>query len=182
MGRPTKLDEPRVGALIDALKVGCTAQVACRAAGVGRSTFKAWLARGKSPDPADAPYRAFRAAVQKARGHGERHALGVIHGAMPTHWQAAAWFLERSQPRRWGRVDRLKAEARAGYGEKPPLIVRITVDPNSYPDPDDPKPLARPLTSGPPNGAGNRLGPSGGPPDRGSPVDGGRRDLEPLVH
>ena len=135
MGRPSKLDEARVAALIDALKVGCSAEVACRAAGIGRSTFKAWLARGKSPDPTDAPYRAFRAAVQKARAHGEYHALGVIQAAMPTHWQAAAWFLERSQPRRWARVDRLKAAA--SDVEKPPLVIRIHNDSNSYPDPDD---------------------------------------------
>ena len=115
MGRPTKLDEATARAIIDALRVGCPIRVACQAAGVGPTTFKSWVARGKSPDEADAPYRAFRADVQKARAAGEAAALKVIHAAMPTTWQAAAWFLERSRPARWaraGRYDR-KPEAEA---------------------------------------------------------------------
>ena len=110
MGRPTKLDETTARAILDALKVGCPIRVACQAAGVGPTTFKSWVARGKSLDEADAPFRAFRADVQKARAAGEAAALKVIHEAMPTTWQAAAWFLERSRPERWGRVDRLKAK------------------------------------------------------------------------
>jgi hypothetical protein len=79
-----------------------------------REQFKAWLARGQSDDPADGPFRAFRAAVRKARAQGEMHALRVIQAAMPSHWQAAAWFLERSNPKRWGWVDRLKATLQGG--------------------------------------------------------------------
>ena len=106
MGRPTKLDETTAQAILDALKVGCPIRVACQAAGVGPTTFKSWVARGKSLDEADAPFRAFRSDVQKARAAGEAAALKVIHAAMPTTWQAAAWFLERSRPERWGRSSR----------------------------------------------------------------------------
>ena len=106
MGRPTKLDEATAQALLDALKVGCPIRVACQAAGVGPTTFKSWVARGKSRDEADAPFRAFRADVKKARAAGEAAALKIIHAAMPTTWQAAAWFLERSRPERWARASR----------------------------------------------------------------------------
>lgn len=109
MPRPAKLNDERVKTIVDAIKVGCSIRVACRAAGIGVTTFKTWMSRGKSKETDDAPYRAFRAAIKKARTHGEFHALMIIQEAMPDHWQAAAWFLERSRPARWGRVDRLKA-------------------------------------------------------------------------
>jgi hypothetical protein len=109
MARPAKLTDETAKVIVDAIKVGCPIKVACQAAEIGSTTFKSWMARGKSEDEADAPYRAFRAAVRKARAHGESFALKVIQDAMPDHWQAAAWFLERSQPTRWGRVDRMKA-------------------------------------------------------------------------
>jgi hypothetical protein len=109
MHRPAKLTDETVGVIVDAIKVGCPIKVACQAAEIGLTTFKSWLARGRSEDEADAPYRAFRAAVKKARAHGESFALKIIQDASPDHWQAAAWFLERSQPTRWGRVDRMKA-------------------------------------------------------------------------
>jgi hypothetical protein len=110
MGRPSKLEDATAEKIIDALKVGSPIRVACRAAGIGQTTFKAWMTRGNSEADDDAPYRAFRADVKKARAAGEAAALKVIHEAMPTSWQAAAWFLERHWPERWGRRDRIKAK------------------------------------------------------------------------
>lgn len=116
MPRPAKLTDETVKLIVDAIRVGCPIRVACLAGGIGSTTFKTWMDRGKSADEADAPYRAFRTSLKKARGHGEAHALKIIQDAMPDHWQAAAWFLERSRPTRWGRVDRLKATMAAGQG------------------------------------------------------------------
>lgn len=118
MARPTTLDESTARTILDALRAGCSIRVACKAAGVGQTTFKTWVARGKSRADEDAPYRAFRADVRKARSAGEAAALKVIHEAMPDHWQAAAWFLERSKPARWGKVDRIKAEEREAMRAK----------------------------------------------------------------
>jgi hypothetical protein len=98
MARPAKLTDELTTVIVDAIKVGCPIRVACQAGGIGLTTFKTWLTRGKSEDEADAPFRAFRAAVRKARAHGESFALKVIQDAMPDHWQAAAWFLKRSKP------------------------------------------------------------------------------------
>ncbi len=116
MARPAKLNDETVKTIVDAIKVGCPIRVACQAAGIGLTTFKSWMIRGKSTAEIDAPFRAFRAALKKARSHGETYALGIIQAAMPDHWQAAAWFLERSKPRRWGRIDRLNAVVASGQG------------------------------------------------------------------
>ena len=113
MGRPSKLNAETTQALADALALGTSILTACKAAGIGETTFSAWFKRGRSKAPADAEFRRFRRAILKARASGEVHALQVIKSAMPNSWQAAAWFIERSRPMRWGRADRLKAvEAR----------------------------------------------------------------------
>ena len=116
MARPAELNDETTGVIVEAIEVGCPARVACRAAGIGLKSFKSWMARGRSDGEADAPYRTFRVAVLKARATSEARALEAIRGAMPCDWRAAAWFLERSRPRRWGRVDRLKARLAAGAG------------------------------------------------------------------
>ncbi len=59
---------------------------------------------GKRPNPQPPPYTEFRDAVEKARAEAEARKLSVIHTAAESGiWQAAAWFLERSFPKRWGR-------------------------------------------------------------------------------
>ena len=128
MGRPAKLTDETVKTIVDAIKAGCPIAVACQAAGIGKTTFKSWMARGKSTDGADAHYRAFRADIRKARAHGEAQALGIIRDAMPDHWQAAAWFLERSRPCRWGRVDRLKAVQASGSGDDLRISMKYMTD------------------------------------------------------
>ncbi len=109
MARPAKLNPETATIIVDAIKVGCPTRVACQAGGIGLTTFKSWMTRGISNDEADAPYRAFRADVKKSRAHGVAYALKIIQQAMPDHWQAAAWFLERSRPMQWGRIDRAAA-------------------------------------------------------------------------
>ena len=103
MGRPTKLEPATVKAIATALGIGAPIGSACRAAGIGVTTFKTWMERGRSEAEDDAPYRAFRASVKKARATAQIHALAMVRRAMPDHWQAAAWYLERTDPKRWGR-------------------------------------------------------------------------------
>jgi hypothetical protein len=116
MARPSKLDEQTAQTIVHALELGVTIKTACQAAGIGGTTFKTWMARGRSDDAADALCRAFRSDVKEARAHGELADLKVIHEAMPTTWTAAAWYLERSRPERWGRRDRLKARVGTDAG------------------------------------------------------------------
>ncbi len=82
----------------------------------------------------DAEYRAFRTSVKMARASSESDALAVIRqAARDGTWQAAAWYLERSNPRRWGKVARFKAEITA-RGDARPLVSaevreRVLTDP-----------------------------------------------------
>lgn len=110
VGRPSKLTPERIARLIDALRAGHTRETAATLAGIGRSTFNAWLAAAKEPS-ADPELQAFSDAVKSAEIEAEDALLGIIRAATSKHWQAAAWILERRSPDRWGR--RVKAEVTA---------------------------------------------------------------------
>jgi hypothetical protein len=107
VGRPSKLTKHRQERIVGALREGNYFSTACEAADVGESTAREWVARGegRSARPASAPYAAFAVAVKKARAEAEARALRQVRqAAAEGTWQAAAWYLERAHPERWGRV------------------------------------------------------------------------------
>lgn len=91
--------------ILEAIEAGNYYNVACSVAGVSYKTFREWIKRGRSADPADAEYRAFRSAVKRAEAEGERKHLKCITDEAAQTWQAAAWFLERKYPKRWAKRD-----------------------------------------------------------------------------
>jgi hypothetical protein len=103
VGRPIQLDEQATERIIAVLAAGGYAETAAAAAGVSRRTFFDWLDRG-DPDgtaEADAPFREFRAKVERARAEGESRNVALIARAAAKDWKAAAWMLERQFPDRW---------------------------------------------------------------------------------
>src|SRR5262245_19552044 len=101
VGRPSKLT-PEVQALVvQALSAGTTRADACEYAGIGQTTFRTWMRRG-GEEP-DGPYGAFRAAVKKAMATAVIRNVALIQTAAKSQWQAAAWWLERVHPDRYGR-------------------------------------------------------------------------------
>ena len=102
MGRPTKLTEDTQQTIIGAIQLGMYQEQAALLAGISTSTFYIWMQQGRQPD--NPPYTEFMDAVEKARAEAEARKLRAIHIAADTGtWQAAAWWLERSFPKRWGR-------------------------------------------------------------------------------
>jgi transposase len=100
-GRPSKFTVERQEQILEAIRGGNYLETAARAAGVGKSTFYEWLER--FPDFADA--------VESARAEAEARNVAIIEKAAQASWQAAAWWLERSFPYRWGRRDPSTASA-----------------------------------------------------------------------
>ena len=101
MGRPTKLTAETQQKIIGGLLLGLYQEQAALNAGISTTTFYQWMSKGRTPNT---PYTEFRDAVEKARAEAEARKLSVIHTAAESGvWQAAAWFLERSFPSRWGR-------------------------------------------------------------------------------
>lgn len=132
-GRKTVLKPEVSDRILQMLRAGNYVDVACRAAGIGQSTFYDWLARGdrEGKAPADAPFREFREHVDQARAEGEARNVAVIAKAATRDWKAAAFLLERQYPERWARASMRQEESGGNSGEggaKPPADPFAEVD------------------------------------------------------
>jgi transposase len=99
MGRISKLSPEVRKRLCDAVAAGNNRTVAAEFAGVGRSTFLSWMAKGRCQK--SGPYRDLLDAIKKAEADAEVRNVAIIQKAANKTWQAAAWWLERTHPDRW---------------------------------------------------------------------------------
>lgn len=120
-GRPSKFAPEAAAAVLTHVRQGSHRHIAANAAGVGRSTFMRWMARGKKERRGQ--FRDFWDAIKKAEAEMVVDCLGRIQaagtgGALLSRtsvtnsqgvttvvekfaqpiWQASAWFLERRHP------------------------------------------------------------------------------------
>lgn len=102
MGRKTKLTKDIQEKLVSAIAHGNYHEVACFLVGIGSSTFYSWMKKGEEEN-SKRIYRDFVEAIKKAEAIAEAQRLQVISKASHENWQAAAWYLERRYPDRWGR-------------------------------------------------------------------------------
>ena len=102
-GRPTKYTQEIVAAIIRAIELGSTYELACNGVGISHETFCEWRRR----------YPEFLEAVKEAEGRGVANWLAQIETAANNgNWQAAAWKLERRYPHSYGRRDRMPIDER----------------------------------------------------------------------
>jgi transposase len=99
VARPTKLTPAVQERVLQAIRAGNYAEVACRAAGIAPSTYYRWLERGER-EP-DGSYARFAEAVRLAEAEAEVHAVALVRRAMSDDWRAALAYLERRHPGRW---------------------------------------------------------------------------------
>ena len=103
MGRKSLLlDTEKMDRLCDALLAANTIRNACELASVGETTFHRWMSEGSNA-PEGSELREFWRRVKRARAEAEHRNVMVIQQAARKNWTAAAWFLERSNPKEWGR-------------------------------------------------------------------------------
>ena len=134
--RPTKLDEHTQRLILVGIRLGLTYEDAAQAAGLHRSTFHRWVAKGKSAQRGK--FCDFCDALERANAEAQLTLAKLIHdaarggqpitetrtvtradGSVETtvtekaaspDWRAAALILERRFPDQWGRRDALKVE------------------------------------------------------------------------
>lgn len=116
MGRPSKLTKNVREHLVEAVEAGNYVETAVRACGIGTSTYYRWMETGEADAAHDKStiYRELWEAVKKAEAEAEAKALKQIRSAASDSWQAAAWYLERKFPARWGRKERIEHTGKDG--------------------------------------------------------------------
>lgn len=88
------------------LRKGAYVETACASVGINPDTFKDWL-RKAARYPADYPLCVkFSGAVNRAMAEAENNDLERVDKKADEDWRAAAWKLERRNPRRWGSLER----------------------------------------------------------------------------
>lgn len=121
------LDDTARAKIMEALQAGSYTDAAVAFAGVSRTQFYQWMAIGNdirdrlivTPDYEPTPHEQqcleLLDAVEQSRASAEVAAIGVIRrAAREGAWQAAAWWLERTQPSKWGRFGRELETATSG--------------------------------------------------------------------
>jgi hypothetical protein len=109
VGRPTKFTVDRQERILDVLRDGVYLETAARLGGISYETLNEW--RKRFPE--------FAEAVEGARAEAEATMISRVRSASVDHWQAAAWWLERSFPSRWGRRDATAEARRAAQAAEP---------------------------------------------------------------
>lgn len=113
-GRPTVLTDDVQDRIVSAVRAGSYLDDAASYAGIARQTLWRWLSAGRTAqdkidndeDITDHEHRLveFCNAVEKARADAVIRNIGIIQqAAQDGSWQASAWYLERTNPRKWGR-------------------------------------------------------------------------------
>jgi transposase len=92
-GRRSKYTPETVDKLTQAIRLGATDELACDYAGIGASTFYAWMEA--KPE--------FQETIKQARGAAAVKWLAKIEQAGEDAWQAFAWKLERRFPQMYGK-------------------------------------------------------------------------------
>ena len=88
------------------LRAGNYQETAAASLGIGRRTLYDWRERGtKGDNDPDGLYRYFVDLLEQARAEAQIHAVAELRKGNDGQWQRWAWWLERSFPRLWGRVE-----------------------------------------------------------------------------
>ena len=87
--------------IINLIKAGNYISTACQVVGINVGTYYYWLKKGM--ENKSKKYAKFYGDVKKAEAINEAYYLKFIQKAALKNWQAAAWFLERKYPAKYGK-------------------------------------------------------------------------------
>jgi len=125
MGAKGKYNLERHQKIVALIQQGNYLKIAALAIGIDESTFTRWMQRGEKEskeyeemvdegliqsgsEVEGHKFRQFYEDVQRARAIAEARNVKIIQDAAKETWQAAAWWLERTDPTRWGRRERIQ--------------------------------------------------------------------------
>ena len=100
----TTINAEKIDKIIQAVRAGNYFDAASAYARVPRRTFYDWMTRGRQHiiDEKDTLERSLVERIDEAAGQAETRHVALIAQAAEKTWQAAAWWLERRFPQKWG--------------------------------------------------------------------------------
>ncbi len=123
-GRPSKLTPEVVNTICQYLARGCTRRDAAYAAGVSYEAFAKWMQQGRKDAEAgrQSKFLQFLHAVERAEAELRARLAETIVKAGEENWRAALEYLERRDPKNWGRETKLGLTA-----DETPFVLEIVV-------------------------------------------------------
>jgi hypothetical protein len=106
-GRPTRYSDALADQLCNLIGAGVPIRVASRSLGIGRSTLYEWRDAGRRGLD---PYVVFEAKIERALSRAETSLTLNLVRAAQKDWRAAAWWLERRHPERYGAKQTMRVE------------------------------------------------------------------------
>lgn len=106
-GRRLKLNDEMIDKIAGIIASGNYVKTACDIVGISETTYYDWMQKGKAGKK---PYAKLSEAIKKAEAVAEAKRVQTILEASEEQWQAAAWYLERRYPDRWGKKERIDME------------------------------------------------------------------------
>lgn len=88
--------------IIKYIKAGNYVETACDAVGINKTTYYDWIKKGEAGKE---PYLNYANAIKKAKAEAIIKNVLVIQIAAKKNWQAAAWWLERTCYKLFGRKE-----------------------------------------------------------------------------
>lgn len=110
IGRPTFCTPELTARIVANIDTGAYLPQCCEVAGVGYSTIKEWMAKGRKGQQ---PYAYFTATIRHALKDRELRFVRIIADASVKDAKAAQWMLTHRYSKRW--ADREKVEAEIAH-------------------------------------------------------------------
>jgi hypothetical protein len=129
MGRRTLLTPELEARICADIERGAFDYVAAEANGVGRDTFREWLARGEGRDPkrpSSARFAAFAAAVREARSKARLRREVAVAADDPLAWLMKGPGRERPGEPGWAAMQR--HEGTGKDGEREPVNFKLVIE------------------------------------------------------
>ena len=123
IGRKTKLTAEFITDAAKLIAGGNTVATVAAYMGIADSTWYDWMGRGEREK--GSLFSEFSEAIKKSQSVAKIAMLSVVtQAARDGNWQAAAWFMERTDPDNYGRRDRVKQEI-TGKNGGPIQVVKV---------------------------------------------------------
>lgn len=100
--------------VLEALRLGNTFRASCLQVGLNPETGHDWRYKGRKEPEKYPEYAAWNARIEETMAEVQAEMVDVVRSTAlsgaPNTWQAAAWYLERTDPENWSKRDKVTVQ------------------------------------------------------------------------